>query len=219
MAIENTTYKKKKNKQWLRYGTTSLIVAMGLGAGATGQAMAAEEPTTTDIDPTSTKTDEDDSQATDSDNRDVDGDGLDDETGQPIPTNPSDPTMVNGSGTTSNPTDGEETTVVAETPADPIVVPVEETAAAEASTDVTADTSTPATTESTTMTPTTVTEVGATAEQHRLLKLRVSLKLVWHRQNRRHRHLVWQQQWQTRRINQLKMQLQQHQNQHSLTQR
>ncbi|WP_229103672.1 hypothetical protein [Weissella cibaria] len=87
MAIENTTYKKKKNKQWLRYGTTSLIVAMGLGAGATGQAMAAEDPTTTDIDPTSTKTGEDDSQNTDSDNRDVDGDGLDDETGQPIPTN------------------------------------------------------------------------------------------------------------------------------------
>lgn len=28
MAIENTKYKKKKNKQWLRYGTTSLIVAM-----------------------------------------------------------------------------------------------------------------------------------------------------------------------------------------------
>lgn len=84
MAIENTTYKKKKNKQWLRYGTTSLIVAMGLGAGATGQAMAAEDPTTTDIDPTSTKTGEDDSQNTDSDNRDVDGDGLDDETGQLI---------------------------------------------------------------------------------------------------------------------------------------
>ncbi|UOX37560.1 hypothetical protein [Weissella cibaria] len=100
----------------------------GLGAGATGQAMAAEDPTTTDIDPTSTKTGEDDSQNTDSDNRDVDGDGLDDETGQPIPTNPSDPTMVNGSGTTSNPTDGEETTAVAETPADPIVVPAEETA-------------------------------------------------------------------------------------------
>ena len=89
----------------------------GLGAGATGQAMAAEDPTTTDIDPTSTKTGEDDSQNTDSDNRDVDGDGLDDETGQPIPTNPSDPTMVNGSGTTSNPTDGEETTATVATAA------------------------------------------------------------------------------------------------------
>ncbi|WP_259713579.1 mucin-binding protein [Weissella cibaria] len=181
MAIENTTYKKKKNKQWLRYGTTSLIVVMGLGAGATGQAMAAEDPTTTDIDPTSTKTGEDDSQNTDSDNRDVDGDGLDDETGQPIPTNPSDPTMVNGSGTTSNPTDGEETTAVVETPADPIVVPAEETATVESSTDNVVETPTetvsttvtpttvvaeaPATTESTTMTPTTVTDVGATTEQ------------------------------------------------------
>ncbi|HJF37550.1 MAG TPA: mucus-binding protein [Weissella cibaria] len=154
MAIENTTYKKKKNKQWLRYGTTSLIVAMGLGAGATGQAMAAEDPTTTDIDPTSTKTGEDDSQNTDSDNRDVDGDGLDDETGQPIPTNPSDPTMVNDSGTTSSPTEGEETTAVAETPADPIVVPAEETATVESSTDNVVET--PTETVSTTVTPTTV---------------------------------------------------------------
>ncbi|MFS1785786.1 mucin-binding protein [Weissella cibaria] len=153
MAIENTTY-KKKNKQWLRYGTTSLIVAMGLGAGATGQAMAAEDPTTTDIDPTSTKTGEDDSQNTDSDNRDVDGDGLDDETGQPIPTNPSDPTMVNDSGTTSSPTEGEETTAVAETPADPIVVPAEETATGESSTDNVVET--PTETVSTTVTPTTV---------------------------------------------------------------
>lgn len=154
MAIENTTYKKKKNKQWLQYGTTSLIVAMGLGAGATGQAMAAEDPTTTDIDPTSTKTGEDDSQDTDSDNRDVDGDGLDDETGQPIPTNPSDPTMVNDSGTTSSPTEGEETTAVAETPADPIVVPAEETATVESSTDNVVET--PTETVSTTVTPTTV---------------------------------------------------------------
>ncbi|MCT0957891.1 mucus-binding protein [Weissella cibaria] len=89
--------------------------------------------------------------------------------------------MVNGSGTTSNPTDGEETTAVAETPADPIVVPAEETATVESSTDNVVETPTetvsttvtpttvvaeaPATTESTTMTPTTVTDVGATTEQ------------------------------------------------------
>ncbi|WP_099087513.1 mucin-binding protein [Weissella cibaria] len=163
MAIENTTYKKKKNKQWLRYGTTSLIVAMGLGAGTTGQAMAAEEPTTTNIDPTSTKTGEDDSQDTDSDNRDVDGDGLDDETGQPVPTNPSDPTMVNDSGTTSNPTEGEEATAVAETPADPVVVPVEETAAVESSTDNVVEM--PTETVSTTVTPTTVVAEEPVAEE------------------------------------------------------
>ncbi|WP_259347656.1 mucin-binding protein [Weissella cibaria] len=73
---------------------------------------------------------------------------------QPIPTNPSDPTMVNDSGTTSSPTEGEETTAVAETPADPIVVPAEETATVESSTDNVVET--PTETVSTTVTPTTV---------------------------------------------------------------
>ncbi|WP_229030788.1 hypothetical protein [Weissella confusa] len=118
--LEDAGGGNKKNKQWLRFGATSLLIAIGMGANTGGEVSAAEDPTIDDADASLvSSSDKDDDQ--DIEERDKDGDGLDDETGEPVPTNPSDPDSVVAS---AEATTSEESVVesVAETPVDPVVV-------------------------------------------------------------------------------------------------
>lgn len=118
--LEDAGGGNKKNKQWLRFGATSLLIAIGMGANTGGEVSAAEDPTIDDADASLvSSSDKDDDQ--DIAERDKDGDGLDDETGEPVPTNPSDPDSVVAS---AEATASEESVAesVAETPVDPVVV-------------------------------------------------------------------------------------------------
>ena len=91
--LEDAGGGNKKNKQWLRFGATSLLIAIGMGANTGGDISASEETTIDDADASLvSSSDKDDDQ--DIEERDKDGDGLDDETGEPVPTNPSDPESV-----------------------------------------------------------------------------------------------------------------------------
>jgi len=118
--LEDAGGGNKKNKQWLRFGATSLLIAIGMGANTGGDISASEETTIDDADASLvSSSDKDDDQ--DIEERDKDGDGLDDETGEPVPTNPSDPDSVVASAeaTASEASVAES---VAETPVDPVVV-------------------------------------------------------------------------------------------------
>ncbi|WP_242459535.1 hypothetical protein [Weissella confusa] len=118
--LEDAGGGNKKNKQWPRFGATSLLIAIGMGANTGGEVSAAEDPTIDDADASLvSSSDKDDDQ--DIEERDKDGDGLDDETGEPVPTNPSDPDSVVAS---AEATASEESVAdsVAETPVDPVVV-------------------------------------------------------------------------------------------------
>ncbi|MFG6623347.1 hypothetical protein ACGYLH_09095 [Weissella confusa] len=118
--LEDAGGGNKKNKQWLRFGATSLLIAIGMGANTGGEVSAAEDPTIDDADASLvSSSDKDDDQ--DIEERDKDGDGLDDETGEPVPTNPSDPDSVVAS---AEATASEESVVesVPETPVDPVVM-------------------------------------------------------------------------------------------------
>ncbi|WP_242050950.1 mucin-binding protein [Weissella confusa] len=118
--LEDAGGGNKKNKQWLRFGATSLLIAIGMGANTGGDISASEETTIDDADASLvSSSDKDDDQ--DIEERDKDGDGLDDETGEPVPTNPSDPDSVVAS---AEATASEESVAesVAETPVDPVVV-------------------------------------------------------------------------------------------------
>lgn len=118
--LEDAGGGNKKNKQWLRFGATSLLIAIGMGANTGGDISASEETTIDDADASLvSSSDKDDDQ--DIEERDKDGDGLDDETGEPVPTNPSDPESVVAS---AEATASEESVAdsVAETPVDPVVV-------------------------------------------------------------------------------------------------
>ncbi|TGE75615.1 mucin-binding protein [Weissella confusa] len=118
--LEDAGGGNKKNKQWLRFGATSLLIAIGMGANTGGDISASEETTIDDADASLvSSSDKDDDQ--DIEERDKDGDGLDDETGEPVPTNPSDPDSVVAS---AEATASEESVAesVAKTPVDPVVV-------------------------------------------------------------------------------------------------
>ena len=126
--LEDAGGGNKKNKQWLRFGATSLLIAIGMGANTGGEVSAAEDPTIDDADASLVSASDKDGEQ-DIEDRDKDGDGLDDETGEPVPTNPSDPESVVAS---AEATASEESVAesVAETPVDPVVV---ESASSEAS--------------------------------------------------------------------------------------
>ncbi|WP_259716046.1 mucin-binding protein [Weissella confusa] len=97
-----------------------MLIAIGMGANTGGDISASEETTIDDADASLvSSSDKDDDQ--DIEERDKDGDGLDDETGEPVPTNPSDPDSVVAS---AEATASEESVAdsVAETPVDPVVV-------------------------------------------------------------------------------------------------
>lgn len=84
MAVSKQDEIKKSNKQWLRYGATSVLVALGMGAGAAPNVSANE--TTAGSQPGAFATSESDESVDtkDTDDRDKDGDGRDDETGEPV---------------------------------------------------------------------------------------------------------------------------------------
>ncbi|WP_243677613.1 hypothetical protein [Weissella confusa] len=118
--LEDAGGGNKKNKQWLCFGATSLLIAIGMRTNTGGDISASEETTIDDADASLvSSSDKDDDQ--DIEERDKVGDGLDDETGEPVPTNPSDPDSVVAS---AEATASEEsvTDSVAETPVDPVVV-------------------------------------------------------------------------------------------------
>ena len=48
--LEDAGGGNKKNKQWLRFGATSLLIAIGMGANTGGEVSAAEDPTIDDAD-------------------------------------------------------------------------------------------------------------------------------------------------------------------------
>lgn len=98
------------------------------GGNTGGEVSAAEDPTIDDADASLVSSSDKDGEQ-DIEDRDKDGDGLDDETGEPVPTNPSDPESVVAS---AEATASEESVAesLAETPVDPVVV---ESASSEAS--------------------------------------------------------------------------------------
>lgn len=140
MEVSKQDDVKKSNKQWLRYGATSVLVALGMGAGAVPNVTANE--TTAGSQPGAFATSESDEsvETPDTDDRDKDGDGRDDETGEPVAAESADESSAEVTQEPNN--ESEETP--AETPQEePVVAPETTETSQQESGASEADTSTP----------------------------------------------------------------------------